>query len=44
MYHGQLKSSEFKMLRLTDKYSPFLSHIFKVMIQIASAVESNHQK
>ena len=44
MYHGQLESGEFKMLRRTDKYSPFLSHIFKVMIQIASAVESNHQK
>ena len=44
MYHGQLESGEFKMLRCTDKFSPFLSRIFKVMIQIASAVESHHQK
>ena len=40
MYHGQLESGEFKMLRRTDKFPP----IFKVMIQIASAVEIHYPK
>ena len=40
MYHGQLESGEIKMLRRTDKFPS----IFKVMIQIASAVEIHYPK
>ena len=40
MYHGQLESGEIKMLRRTDKFP----RIFKVMIQIASAVEIHYSK
>ena len=38
MYHGQLESGEIK--RRTDKFP----RIFKVMIQIASAVEIHYPK